>query len=231
MRRTVFGTRRIRRLAIAGLLWAAVLIAASGVPARESPSDESPQASPFPPTAQLDSTSRVDPLFSRVVSRLSRREAQVHCWSQADWAKRAAEWAARWPQLGELGPWRAYSFAHSATVHLSPAICALLHAFVPLDLPVSRSARPYALAWAVQALAHESVHLRGIASEVKADCFGMQSIDEAMLELGRSRSEGRYLASAYWKYWYQAHGPDIRSPDCRNGGRLDLSLSPLWPSG
>jgi hypothetical protein len=190
VRTTVLATRRARRLASAGLLWAAVFVAFSAVAARESPAHQSPQQSLLPPIANLDSTSRVDPLFSRVVSRLARREARVHCWSQADWAKRAAEWAVRWPQLGELGARRAYSFAHSATVHLSPAICALLHAFVPLDLPASRTAWPYALAWAVQTLAHESVHLRGIASEVKADCFGMQSIDEAMVELGRSRAEG-----------------------------------------
>jgi hypothetical protein len=230
VRTTVSGSRRARRLACAGLLWAAVLVTGLAVLALDAPGESSAQAAgPFPPAAHLDSTSRIDPLFSRVVSRLAGREAKVHCWSRAHWAKRAAEWAERWPQLGELGPWRAYSLPHTAEVHLSPAICALLRSFVSLPVPASRTRWPYALAWSVQALSHESVHVKGIVSEVKADCYGMQSIDEAMIALGRSRSEGRYLASAYWNYWYPAHGPDIRSSECRNGGRLDLSVSALWP--
>jgi hypothetical protein len=71
--------------------------------------------------------------------------------------------------------------------------------------------------------------LKGIRSEVKADCFGMQSLDQAVVVLGRSRAEGRYLAAMYWTHWYQWHGPEIRSPECREGGRLDRSPSHVWP--
>ena len=183
----------------------------------------------FPPTANLNVASGVDPLFSRVVSKISRREATVHCWSQADWAKQAAEWAVRWPQLGELGPWRAYSYGNSAQVHLSPANCALLHSFLTREVSASRTQWPYALAWSIQTLTHEAVHVQGIRSEVKADCYGMQLIDEATVALGRTRADGRFLASAYWTVWYPSHGPDIRSPECRNGGRLDLGASSTWP--
>jgi hypothetical protein len=224
--------RRARRLVVAGslfavFLWALVLLLAFTV---ESPAQVSRfDPRPLPPTAALDSPSRVDPLFSRVVSTLAGRKATVYCWSREDWAKKADEWTRRWPQLGELGAWRAYSFVHLGSVDVSPAICATLHQFVQLDRPAWRSRWPYALAWSVQVLAHESVHLRGIRSEVKADCFGMQSLAKTVVELGRSRAEGRYLAAMYWTHWYQWRSPEIRSPECRNGGSLDRSPSRVWP--
>jgi hypothetical protein len=146
--------RAARRLVVAGsvfaaFLWTLVLLLLFTVeaPAYDSPFDPRP----LPPTAALDSPSRVDPLLSRVVSKLAGRPAKVHCWSLEDWSKKATEWTRRWPQLGELGAWRAYSFAHLGSVDVSPAVCAMLHQFVQLDRPAWRSRWPYALAWSVQA--------------------------------------------------------------------------------
>lgn len=235
-------SRGTRRLALTGLVWASLLVCASAVFGYRSP-DESAGAGrlqagtvrssthgdprPLPSAATMDSPSRVDRVYSRVATALARRGTRVQCWSRADWRKRAAEWKARTPWLGELGPWRAYRLG--LTVHLSPANCAELGILVHGSGPVWRDRWPDALAWSIHALAHEAIHASGITNEAKAECYGMQYTRTAAVLLGRSAVEARYLARLYWKHWYQWQEPGYRSRGCRNGGVLDLNRSDAWP--
>jgi hypothetical protein len=82
----------------------------------------------------------------------------------------------------------------------------------------------------VETLAHESVHVTGNLSEALAECWGMQTIPTAALELGRTREEGRYLAELYWRRWYRFRHRPYWSSECRNGGALDLHPdTDSWP--
>jgi hypothetical protein len=235
-------SRGTGRLALTGLVWTILLACAftvfayrsAGESARPSrvdagrvPSSTFEDPRPLPPTESMDTPSRVDPVYSRVATALARRATRVQCWSRADWRRRAAEWEARTPWLGELGPWRAYTLRR--TIHLSPAICAELEVLVRSPRPIWRDRWPDALAWSMQALVHEAVHASGIKNEAKAECYGMQNTRTATVLLGRSAAEGRYLARLYWKHWYQWQQEPYHSPKCHKGGVLDLHRSNAWP--
>ena len=175
--------------------------------------------------------SRIEPLLEQVVAGLSHRRANVRCWSTAGWKQEAEEWARRWPQLGPLGHWRGYTVpGPRPSVNLSPSICTELIKLADRPQPVWEDEWPDALAWSAAMLAHEAQHVSGIRDEVRAECYGMQSIQAAAVALGRTPQEGQYLAALYWKRSYPREGPVYRSRDCRNGGALDLRPDAgVWP--
>jgi hypothetical protein len=176
-----------------------------------------------------DTTSRADHVYTRVVSALAGHRTRVYCWSRGDWRARAAERVARSPGAERLGPWRAFTRMSRRSVHLSPEICTELARLAREPDPLWRGGSVDGLAWAVETLAHEAVHARGIADEAKAECYGMQAIPQVAAQLGRTPLEGRYLAAVYWKHWYAWLQTPFRSPECRNGGRLDLHARNRWP--
>ena len=88
-------------------------------------------------------------------------------------------------------------------------------------------------AMALQVVAHESYHLWGAQEEAKAECYGLQSIFYVATQLGASLEQAKELGRLYWSSLYRVHGtqwPKYYSPDCRNGGRLDLRpRDGRWP--
>jgi hypothetical protein len=79
-------------------------------------------------------------------------------------------------------------------------------------------------------LAHEARHFSGALDEWSTECYGMQSIRDVAVALGRTSREGQYLASLYWKQIYRRESPAYRMPQCRNGGEYDLRpYSSVWP--
>jgi hypothetical protein len=63
--------------------------------------------------------------------------------------------------------------------------------------------------------------------------MALQSIFYVANQLGASLEQGKALGRLYWTSLYRIHGaqwPKYYSPDCRNGGRLDLRPhDPRWP--
>ncbi len=172
--------------------------------------------------------SRIDPRLTHVVSVLAGVGAEVRCWSRADWKRRTSELERRWGVV--LGPWRAYTSPDRSAVHLSPEVCAKLTQLAEDRKPILRAQPVDALSWSLETLAHEAQHVSGVGNEALAQCYGVQSTARAARLLGRSASEGRYLATVYWKRWYVWFPPRYRARECRNGGRLDLHPdSDLWP--
>jgi len=222
--KAVSSKRRLRRLALVGVVWAFVVFSAAGFFVPRFGRGRLPNLS------ATSSPSRPDARLARVVSMLASREAAVLCWSHGDWRKQAAERARRF-HTSTVGPWAAFtSFSPYLAVELSPEICIELSRLVNLREPVWRDESRDALAWSVLTLAHESVHVTGNLSEAMAECWGVQTIPTAAVELGRSREEGRYLAELYWKRWYRFRQRPYRSSECRNGGALDLHPdTDLWP--
>jgi hypothetical protein len=214
--------RRVRRLALGGLC---ALVLPYGGAYLVAPHGRLPDLS------GTTSPTRTDAELGRLVAILAGRGAVVHCWSQADWKTRTAELKRRWPDMNRLESWRAYtSFYPVVSVHFSPQICIELARLRQNPEPVWDDPSPDALAWSVSAVAHESVHVGGELNEAKADCYGMQQIGTAAVELGRSKQEGQYLAERYWKRFYPWSKPPYHSRDCRNGGGLDLRPdTDVWP--
>jgi hypothetical protein len=175
-----------------------------------------------------DVKTHFDPRLSRVVYVLTGLQTPVRCWSKRNWQQQSPKW--REHGLGQLGFWQAYVSTPPQTVNLGPNVCSELGRLSRLRGSVRSARWPDALAWSVETLAHESVHVRGIADEWKAECYGMQTMTTAASALGRTRAEGRYLASYYWRVWYPQNESPYRSPECRNGGPLDLHPNgDTWP--
>lgn len=88
--------------------------------------------------------------------------------------------------------------------------------------------------YAVWTLAHEAVHLSGQRDEAVADCSSLQLLERTASRLGAGPAAAKalavYAADWYAKVW-PASKPGYYSPECRDGGALDLNLqSPAWPS-
>ena len=74
---------------------------------------------------------------------------------------------------------------------------------------------------AVDVLAHESFHLRGVKNEAGAECYAVQFISRVARGLGATPANAELLHRLAL-HAYPYHPPAYLSPECRPGGRLDL---------
>lgn len=90
------------------------------------------------------------------------------------------------------------------------------------------------IAMALAVVAHESYHLLGYSNEAQVECYGMQSIWFVASKLGAPVAESQALASLYATRIYpqrRVQTPAYWSPQCRDGGKLDLRPARAgWPS-
>lgn len=75
---------------------------------------------------------------------------------------------------------------------------------------------------AVNAFAHESMHLRGITSEAQAQCYAIQADAWTALQLGATEAQAR-AAGQFALALQPALPGEYRSGECRAGGALDLA--------
>jgi len=117
---------------------------------------------------------------------------------------------------------------------LSPETCSLLRHIERFDFScVSRSNctfKQFRAAWAIHTLAHESFHLRGIASEATAECYALQNTAFVAERLGIADATAQSLQRWVYVRGYPNEPDDYQSGDCRDGGPLDLRPgSPRFP--
>jgi hypothetical protein len=90
------------------------------------------------------------------------------------------------------------------------------------------------VAMALATVAHESYHLLGYRDEGRVECYGMQSIWFVANRLGASIAESQAIGSLYATQMYpqrRTKTPAYWSPECRDGGKLDLRPRLAgWPS-
>src|SRR2546421_4507013 len=78
---------------------------------------------------------------------------------------------------------------------------------------------------ALAVVAHESYHVLGYSNEAQVECYGMQSIWFVASKLGATVAASQALASLYAARVYplrRTQTPAYWSPECRDGGKLDL---------
>lgn len=89
----------------------------------------------------------------------------------------------------------------------------------------------------LQKISREIAHLRparGYNEPEIIECYGMQVSAFVALRLGSTHPIARRIASDYWKRIYntRVRGTSAWSPDCVDGGDLDLfPANPIWPAG
>jgi hypothetical protein len=178
---------------------------------------------PLPRRGGVTETSRIEPRLSRAATRVAEKEVEARCWSARDWRKlMVEEHAYTRGKVNEsvLG----FASAGGGRLNLAPSICRDLGRLVYARERPAGEKRRLALALAVVTLAHESVHASGTADEPTAECHGIQLSLRATRDLGVERTFAERLQQTYWRHYVEI--PEIyRSPECRDGGDLDLHAS------
>jgi hypothetical protein len=179
----------------------------------------------LPLLTNVTDASRVEPNFGRVASAIAGRQIRVRCWSASDWPR-----VERDALAGEnvATDYSGFAWYVEQAIDLAPPVCHNL-AVLRYRHSVVASVR---FAYAVGVLAHEASHLISSGEDVewKAECFGMQRIRRTATLLGLPAGESSRLADLYWRRIYPDDAPGYTSPDCHNGGLLDLQPgSSVWP--
>lgn len=183
----------------------------------------------LPKRGGVTTESRVEPRFSRAATALSGvRATVVRCWSLPDWLALIAE---RGAYTGGAVDLRADGFVSKGRrVNLAPRMCARLVRFVYRGERPAGGRRKLELANTVLTLAHETVHVSQGADEAVATCYGLQRLRRAALLLGGPRPYANSLAELAWTGLYPYGLAKYHSPQCHDGGKLDLHRhSPVWP--
>lgn len=75
---------------------------------------------------------------------------------------------------------------------------------------------------AVDVLAHESWHLRGVIDEAETECRSLQTMAWTAQQLGATAEQGHAIALAQYTGAYNEMPDRYRSGACVDGGALDL---------
>jgi hypothetical protein len=183
----------------------------------------------LPRRGGVTDVSRVEPRFSRVAAELSGVAATVvRCWSRADWVALIAE---RGAYTGGAVDLRADGFVSAGTrVNLAPRMCERLVRFVYERRRPARGKVKLQLANTVLTLGHETVHVAPGGDEAVATCYGLQRMRRAGVLLGAPRGYADSLAELAWSGLYPYGLAKYHSPECKDGGKLDLNpRSEVWP--
>jgi hypothetical protein len=175
----------------------------------------------------LTDDSRIEPLYSRVASKLAGAPVQIRCWSAHDWSRVQRVIKASTAITFDLA---GFADPASSSADLAPDVCHDLTQFV-----YGHEARGNGLvlqAFAVDVLAHESNHLAGPnAGETEAitECNALQTTRRTAELLGAKPSLANRLARVDWTVVYPFHSDEYFTHDCRPGGPLDHHPGGAWP--
>jgi hypothetical protein len=150
---------------------------------------------------------RAEAVFSREATRIAGHRAQVRCDTSGKY-------------VGFVQDADGLAFVGGDLAYLTPGICDTLYqlAFKHRVQSFPRTAR------AIAVLGHESQHLRGVANEGLANCYGFQSGVQIGVDLGLSRS----TAHAMMHEQLATNAQDSSDPrylvptGCSDGGPYDL---------
>jgi hypothetical protein len=214
-------------MALACVLSACLLTGCSAlVGGEEAPNVDARSSYEIPPEQRL-----AERALEQAVLQALGEAVTVRCWSHAEWKERAAGAAAA---NGLPGPELVLGIAEdgpSRSIHLSPRVCEPLAAYLATrELPPAGDPA-FELAQALVTVGHEAGHLvSDLDTEATAECFGAQHVALVAQALGARPFEGRLLADLYWNWVYPQSDPIYQSPECRDGGALDLNpWSSTWP--
>jgi hypothetical protein len=217
----------LRRLPLAAACLAAVAALGSACTALEVDDAAQARVSAIPPEQR-----QLEALLEQAVRAAVGRAIPVRCWTSSEWPAVLAESGA---QVGGTDPANvlgvAFSDGATERIELSPRSCEPLAALAQRPRLPRTGAAALDLAQALVTVGHEAGHLvAGLDTEAEAECFGAQHVSRVAQALGLTRAEGDLLAGLYWGEVYPRSDAIYRSPECRDGGALDLNpWSSTWP--
>ena len=109
---------------------------------------------------------------------------------------------------------------------LSPQTCKALRHLAGVDFTCIERGdcgfREFNAGWAAHTLAHEAFHLRGFQDEGVTECYALQNTAFVAERLGVPTQQAQDLQAWLYKRGYPNEPTEYRSPQCYNGGPLDL---------
>ncbi len=175
-------------------------------------------------------TSSIDPRLSEVASAAVGRAVEVACWSHGEW-ERLVDESNAFQGSAVTHEFAGYAaFSHNR-VHMESVVCRPLVRLAYGDERRTGGRSFDQLSFAVTLLTHESEHLVGPGlSEAEVECYAMQRAATTARALGASPAYARRLVSRYWREIYPRVPASYSSPECRDGGALDLRpQTAVWP--
>jgi hypothetical protein len=109
---------------------------------------------------------------------------------------------------------------------LSPQNCKALRHLAAIDFTCIEwggcGFKEFNAGWAAHTLAHEAFHLRGFQDEGVTECYALQNTAFVAERLGVPTQQAQDLQAWLYKRGYPNEPTEYRSPQCYNGGPLDL---------
>jgi len=109
---------------------------------------------------------------------------------------------------------------------LSPQTCKALRHLASVDFTcIGRDDcgfKEFNAGWAAHTLAHESFHLRGFQDEGVTECYALQNTAFVAERLGVPEQQAQDLQAWLYERGYPNEPTDYQSPQCHDGGPLDL---------
>jgi hypothetical protein len=109
---------------------------------------------------------------------------------------------------------------------LSPQTCKALRHLATVDFTcIARhdcGFKQFSAGWAAHTLAHESFHLRGSQDEGVTECYALQNTAFVAERLGVPRQQAQDLQRWLYERGYPNEPTEYQSPQCYDGGPLDL---------
>jgi hypothetical protein len=146
--------------------------------------------------------------------------------------------------------WRSWKETRTATrtvrVGRVPCYRPAVAGGVRVASPAAGAREYFSYVFAIETLAHESIHLLDLTAgksldpvatpqlaESRADCLGMQNIARVAVALGASADDAESMTTYFLERVYplrNTENPDYWSPDCTAGGPLDQTPDDgIWP--
>jgi hypothetical protein len=165
--------------------------------------------------------SKPDPRFADAIRAVSGIGSSVRCWTKPGWGK-----------LETIMHRRLSGLADPATyeIHLHPFACDGLEYLLDGNQPESGDQALF-VAEGLIVLTHEGTHFTSAGSnEAVVECRAMQNAHLVAARLGIDEDYARRLARLYWERAYPRNDPVYGSPECRDGGTMDVHPETSdWP--
>jgi hypothetical protein len=167
--------------------------------------------------------------FSKLARSIAGGEATVYCWPGPSWGAFLEQFALL--RADDEISLRGLADSSASRIDLDPGVCATLRGYVRRYRPSALSNENFELTQALVILAHEAELLGSPpASEVEAECYAVQHVRRLMDAPGWDSDYQTELTLQAWQLHYTQLPPPARTPECRDGGPLDLHPgSQAWP--
>ena len=180
-----------------------------------------PAGEKLPSIAGPSMRSRKDPGYSRVASKESGGPRSVFCWNEADW-----EILAKAFDPAGFGGY--VDAARPRQINLSPKTCSRLD---PIEYRRPHAAPTTNTAVAVLVLASGIERGRGYVDTAQTACYALQLVPDTSSLLGAGAAASTRLGKLAARWFTRRNlPPGSYSPQCRDGGKLDLDPAARhWP--